>query len=89
MSDEAGQEKNDPRADGALLRRLHPLGEVGEAEAGPKPTRPPVGARCEKCGSTTVSAMPYFAAGSGLAFRPIANDLCCQRCGHIGPADFA
>jgi hypothetical protein len=89
MSDEPRSDPTDPRQDTPLLRRLHPLGEVGEAEAGPAAIRPPAGALCEKCGSSMVSSMPYFSAGSGLAFRPIANDVCCQRCGHIGPVDFA
>lgn len=89
MSEETALEQKDPREEGGLLRRLHPLGEIGEAEASPTAIRPSVGACCEKCGSSMVSTMPYFAAGSGLAFRPIANDLCCQRCGHIGPSDFA
>jgi len=89
MSEKTNPKENDPRDDTGLLRRLHPLGEVGEAEATPKAIQPPVGARCEKCGSTSVSSLPYFSAGSGLAFRPIANDVCCRRCGHIGPVDFA
>lgn len=89
MSEETTSETEDPRDDARLLRRLHPLGEVGEAQSNPIAIQPPVGARCEKCGGTSVSSLPYFSAGSGLAFRPIANDVCCQRCGHIGPVDFA
>ncbi len=89
MSEEPLPDPNDPRDDTPLLRRMHPLGEIGEADATPTAVRPPVGARCEKCGGTSVSSLPYFSAGSGLAFRPIANDICCQRCGHIGPVDFA
>jgi len=89
VSEEPDVEENDPRETPRLLRRLHPLGEVGEAETTPRAIPPPVGARCEKCGGTSVSSMPYFSAGSGLAFRPIANDVCCRRCGHIGPVDFA
>ena len=89
MSEETQDERRDPREESALLRRARPLREVADAGEGPKAVRPPAGAVCEKCSSASVSAMPYFAAGSGLAFRPTANDICCQRCGHIGPADFA
>lgn len=83
------EEASDPRDARPLLRRVHPLGEVGEAEASSLAQPPPEGAICEKCGSTWVSTLPFFAAGSGLAFRPVANDIACQRCGHLGPADFA
>ena len=79
----------DPRDTQSLLRRVHPLGEVAEAETAPLAVPPPAGAICEKCGSAWVSTLPFFAAGSGLAFRPVANDVACQRCGHLGPADFA
>lgn len=89
MKDESTPPSHDPREDRALLRLLRPLSDIGEAEPAAAAVRPPVGARCEKCGSASVSSMPYFAAGSGLAYRPIANDVCCQRCGHIGPVDFA
>ena len=85
MSDEGAGEQSEIEDRSG---RLHPVADVGEADATPPAVRPPVGATCEKCGCTTVAAMPYFAAGSGLAFRPMANDICCQRCGHIGPADF-
>ncbi len=89
MSDEPKSERNDPRDAAPLLRPLRPLSDIGDAQASPSAVRPPAGARCEKCGGASVSSMPYFSAGSGLAFRPIANDICCQRCGHIGPVDFA
>lgn len=89
MSEDSKEEGAEAREDFKLRRRLHPLGEVGEAEIVPKAVPPPLGARCEKCGSAMVSTLPYFSAGSGLAYRPTASDLCCQRCGHIGPADFA
>lgn len=45
--------------------------------------RPDPGARCASCGSPDVAGLPSFAAGSGVAFRPTANDVYCRRCGHI------
>ena len=88
MSEDSSAESADPRDEKALLRTYRPLRDVGEAGAGPTPIPVPAGAICEKCGSDLVSMMPYFSAGSGLAFRPTASDICCKRCGHIGPADF-
>jgi hypothetical protein len=89
MTEKSDGEVQDPRDEARLLRRLRPLRDIGDADITPPAVVPPVGARCEKCASAMVSSMPYFSAGSGLAFRPIANDVRCQRCGHIGPVDFA
>ena len=46
--------------------------------------RPPASARCEKCRHEEVSWLPTYAAGSGVAVRPIADDVFCRYCGHIG-----
>jgi hypothetical protein len=46
--------------------------------------RPPSGARCTQCSSAELSALPMFSTGSGIAFRPTADDVLCRRCGHIG-----
>ena len=89
MSNETGREKIDPREEARLLRPLRPLGEIGEAHSTRPTPRPPEGALCEKCKGAWVSVMPYFCAGNGLAYSPTADDISCQRCGHIGPPDFA
>ena len=46
--------------------------------------RPPPSARCAACGDAGLSALPAFAAGSGVATRPFADDVICNACGHIG-----
>ncbi|MCS6777865.1 MAG: hypothetical protein RMJ43_06720 [Chloroherpetonaceae bacterium] len=51
------------------------------------PPLPPF-ARCARCGSLYVTPLPYFAAGSGVASRPLADDVYCARCGHIGAAEY-
>jgi len=52
----------------------------------PKPVkRPPSGARCAHCGCPELSCLPTFSAGAGVAFRPVADDVFCHRCGHIAP----
>ncbi len=43
------------------------------------------GARCETCGSERVWALPTFSVGAGTAYRPLADDVYCGYCGHIGP----
>jgi hypothetical protein len=45
----------------------------------------PACARCEKCGSESVSSLPKFSAGSGVGSRPFAEDVICNQCGHIAP----
>lgn len=53
----------------------------------PRPT--PQCATCARCGHPILSAIPTYSVGMGLAYRPIADDVRCHRCGHIGPATIA
>ncbi len=46
------------------------------------------GMLCAACGEKTLVAMPVFSVGSGTVQRAIANDVLCQRCGHIAPPHF-
>jgi hypothetical protein len=89
MNEAPGEENEDPRDTIRLLRRLRPLGDIGEDQTAQPALRPPMGALCEKCRGAWVSSLPYFCAGNGLAYSPIADDIYCQRCGHVGPPDFA
>ena len=54
---------------------------IGRARA----KRPAPSARCSACGSSVLSSVPTFSAGSGVAARPFAEDVICHPCGHIGP----
>ena len=77
--------EQDPREDATLLRRFEAdaliVDEPPQARAA---LRPPRRAKCEKCGSESVSYLPFFSAGSGIAYRPYADDIICHRCAHIG-----
>ncbi len=46
--------------------------------------RLPAEARCVGCGCAELSTLPTFSVGMGLAHRPLAEDVFCRRCGHIG-----
>jgi ribosomal protein L40E len=48
---------------------------------------PPDGARCARCGSTEIACLPTFSVGAGVAYRPVADDVLCRRCGAIEPPD--
>lgn len=50
--------------------------------------RSPVHGRCPRCGSSDLSHLPTFSIGSGIAARPVADDVYCRRCGHIAPPDY-
>jgi hypothetical protein len=50
--------------------------------------RPPPNAVCEQCRRDTLSRLPTFSAGSGVASRPIADDVFCHYCGHIGLPEY-
>ena len=59
-----------------------------EEKPGPPPAwagkKSPPGACCAKCGGSELSSIPAFALGSGIAYRPVADDVYCRRCGHMG-----
>ena len=78
-------QEDDPRSSATLLRNL---GDerllVTDPVVAKTSRRPPEGARCEACGSGMISLVPAFSTGSGSAFRAFADDVICQRCGHIG-----
>src|SRR5579871_758706 len=61
-------------------------GRLGESHApqvwGQK--QPPENARCARCQSPEISSLPGFSVGSGIAVRPVAEDVYCRRCGSIG-----
>ncbi len=46
----------------------------------------PPGAKCERCGSTSVYPLPTLSVGSGAGFKPVADDFYCGHCGTIAPA---
>ncbi len=46
-------------------------------------------ARCAQCGSDEITCLPTFAVGAGIAYRPVANDVYCRRCGYIGEPELA
>ena len=48
----------------------------------------PAGAQCVECGSRDLAPLPTFSVGSGVGYRPIADDAYCRRCGYMGPPDF-
>ena len=48
----------------------------------------PTGAQCVECGSRDLAPLPTFSVGSGVGYRPIADDAYCRRCGYMGPPDF-
>ena len=52
----------------------------------PRARRPHQSMRCASCGRSELSSLPAFSAGSGVATRPFAEDVICQRCGYIGMA---
>lgn len=39
---------------------------------------------CSLCSSREISSLPAFSTGSGIAHRPLAEDVYCRHCGHIG-----
>ncbi len=88
MNDETESKTAETHEGGRLLRRLRPFSQTEEAAPAKVLRRPPSGAKCEKCGGKQVSAQPFFSAGSGLAFRPNADDVRCGRCGHVGSPSF-
>ena len=49
-----------------------------------KVKQPAAGARCPACGSAELSSLPTFALGCGVAYRAIADDVYCRRCGFMG-----
>ena len=63
-------------------------GDEGQPLPGWIKRKPHPLAKCEKCGTREVSCLPTFALGHGIALRPIADDIYCRRCGHIGPPDW-
>ncbi len=77
--------KNDPRRQGNLLRKLPEVPEEAALPERKPPRRPPGNARCEQCGSADLSRLPSFSVGSGIAARPVSDDVYCHRCGHIAP----
>ena len=58
-------------------------GEVGRLPAWGG-TFLPENARCAYCNSAEISRLPSFSIGSGVAVRPVAEDVYCRRCGRIG-----
>ncbi len=89
MSDKNVIDESDPRNGDSLLRPLRPMGGIAEAVPARPTIRPLPGAKCEKCGCAQVSSQPFFSAGSGLAYRPISEDVRCHRCGHVGSPDYS
>ena len=56
-----------------------------------KPRRiwqPPSGACCAGCGSADITGLPTYSVGSGVALRPYADDVLCQKCGQIAPPQY-
>ena len=50
-----------------------------------RPTpKPPQKARCARCGAAELAALPTFSTGSGIAYKTVADDIYCLRCGYIG-----
>lgn len=50
-----------------------------------QPSPLPPTARCERCEDSRVTRLPGYAIGAGVGNKPVADDVICQRCGHIGP----
>jgi hypothetical protein len=79
---------SDPREDHTLLKHWETELEEPpkkEPDSPRRAKRPPLGAKCAKCGGSELSSMPTFSVGSGVSAKPFADDVRCHRCGHIAP----
>src|SRR5256885_979992 len=80
--DESATPEEKPDVESGAERPEEENGEIRRADWLRKP--PPANARCARCDSAALSALPTFSVGAGIAYRPLAEDVYCLGCGHIG-----